>query len=381
MIYLDSASTALLRPPEVGEAVGEAIRSLASASRGSYPAASDAARLVHDTRSLLAELFGAAGPECVAFTANATAALNIVLKGLLEKGDAVLTTVLEHNSVLRPLYELEEKGIKTYILAADSQGMPDYGQIEQMLKNKPRIAAVVTTHASNLTGNLVDLARLGRLCEKYHRLLLVDVSQTAGVFPIHMERQHIDALCFSGHKWLFGPQGTGGICVRPGLSIRALLSGDSRIQPFERQHPAVMPEHLEAGSLNVHALAGLRAGLRYIQSVGLDNLRQSELGLARRFYEMVRNLVGVRIYGNFMTELRIPIVSLNIQDNPSGLVSDMLSVEYDICTRPGGHSAPLMHKHFGTERQGMVRFSFSYFNTMQEVERAVVAVRHMAARM
>ena len=379
MIYLDSAATSFMRPDTVAEAVCQAIHGLASPGRGTYPASLDAARLVYETREKAAALFSAEGPECVAFASNATEALNIALKGLFVSGDCILTTVLEHNSVLRPLYELERRGIRNFILEADERGCVCYDQMEKTLIHNPRIAAVITTHASNLTGNLVDLTRIGKICAKHHRLFLVDASQTAGVFPIHMQRQHIDVLCFTGHKGLMGPQGTGGICVRHGLQLRELKSGGSGSQTFSTHHPALMPEHLEAGTMNVHGLAGLKSGLDYLQEEGMDNIRRRELRLARRFYEMVHEIPGVTVYGDFTRELRAPIVSLNIADLPSALVSDMLSVQYDICTRPGGHCAPLMHRHFGTEKQGMVRFSFSHFNTPSEIERAAWAVRKIAA--
>ena len=379
MIYLDSAATSLLRPDTVAEAVCKAIRELGSVSRGSYPAALEAARLVYHTRQLVAELFHAAGPECVAFTANATEALNIVLQGLFSAGDVVLTTVLEHNSVLRPLYRLESQGIHSILQDADAQGNVDYEQLAQILHSNPRIAAVVTTHASNLTGNRVDLARIGALCAKEQRLFIVDVSQTAGSMMIDMQQQHIDVLCFTGHKGLLGPQGTGGICVRPGLQIRSFKAGGSGIQTFSRVQPEQMPEHLEAGTMNVHGLAGLRAGLLYLRETGLEAIRQQELALMRRFYELVRDVPRVNVYGDFSQAERAPIVSLNIGTVPSGTIADRLSTQYGICTRPGGHCAPLMHRHFGTEQQGMVRFSFSSFNTMAEIERAAAAVRQLAA--
>lgn len=378
MMYFDSAATSLLRPPAVAAAVAEAINSMGNSSRGAYEVSLAAARTVYETRELIAGLFHAADADCVAFTANVTEALNIAIKGLFQPGDGVVTTVLEHNSVLRPLYEEELRGIRLFFVKADACGRPDYAAIERLLAEEPCVRAVVTTHASNLTGNLVDIERIGSLCARFKKLYILDAAQTAGVFPIDMEAQHLDIVCFTGHKSLLGPQGTGGLCVRPGLELRTWKSGGSGIQTFSHTHPEVMPVHLEAGTINAHGIAGLRAGLLFLQETGLDKIRAHELQLARRFYEGVCRLPGVRVYGDFSTQLRAPVVSLNIGEEASGTISDLLSTEYDICTRSGGHCAPLMHEHFGTRQQGMVRFSFSYFNTEEEIMEGIRAVRELA---
>jgi cysteine desulfurase family protein len=378
MIYLDSAATSFHRPESVATAVYEAINSLGNSSRGAHGAALAAARLVYETRELVAGLFHAPDADCVAFCANVTEALNIAIKGIFSPGDGVVTGSLEHNSVLRPLYEQEACGVKLFILSADAAGRPDYEAMEQLFAEEASIRAVVSTHASNLTGNLVDIGRIGQLCHRYGKLFILDTAQTAGVFPIDMQKQHIDIVCFTGHKALLGPQGTGGICVRPGLRLRTWKSGGSGIQTFSHMHPEAMPTHLEAGTLNAHGLAGLRAGLLYLQQMGIDSVRSEVLRLARQFYQGVQDISGVKVYGDFSTEYRAPIVSLNIRDEASGSVSDNLSTEYDICTRPGGHCAPLMHKHFCTVEQGMVRFSFSHFNTTKEIETAICAVRRLA---
>ena len=243
---------------------------------------------------------------------------------------------------------------------------------------QPDVKAMVVTHASNLTGNLVDIERLGARCHACGKLFIVDAAQTAGVFPVSMKKQHIDVLCFTGHKSLLGPQGTGGLCLRTGLKLRTWKSGGSGIQTFSRTQPETMPVCLEAGTLNAHGLAGLHAGLLYLRDTGLAVIRRHEQQLARRFYEGVCQIPGVRVYGDFSVQERAPIVSLNIGDEASGSISDALSQDYGICTRPGGHCAPLMHLHFGTRTQGMVRFSFSYFNTMEEIDTAVRAVRELA---
>ena len=231
------------------------------------------------------------------------------------------------------------------------------------------------THASNLTGNCQNLAMVGAWCRQAGALFIVDASQTAGVFPIDMERDRIDVLCFTGHKGLMGPQGTGGLCVREGLVIRPLLSGGSGIRTFEKTHPSQMPTALEAGTLNGHGIAGLRAALYYIKEQGMDQLRKWEQFLMKRFYEQVREIPDIRIYGDFSQKNRAPIVSLNLGDEDSAAVSDYLSQEYGIAVRPGGHCAPLMHLALGTKEQGAVRFSFSHFNTEEHIDTAVRALR------
>ena len=390
MIYLDSAATSFYRPPQVAEAVAEAIRSIGNCSRGVHREALAGARIVFETRQLIAQLFHAPGPEQVAFTANATQSLNIAVKGLIAPGDRVVTTVLEHNSVLRPLYEMEKMGAELIVVGcerekgdsrennniertAQTAGRLDLEALKEAIT--PGTRAVVMTHASNLTGNCQNLSMVGAWCRQAGALFIVDASQTAGVFPIDMERDRIDVLCFTGHKGLMGPQGTGGLCVREGLVIRPLLSGGSGIRTFEKTHPSQMPTALEAGTLNGHGIAGLRAALYYIKEQGMDQLRKREQFLMKRFYEQVREIPDIRIYGDFSQKNRAPIVSLNLGDEDSAAVSDYLSQEYGIAVRPGGHCAPLMHLALGTKEQGAVRFSFSHFNTEEHIDTAVRALR------
>ena len=390
MIYLDSAATSFYRPPQVAEAVSEAIRSIGNCSRGVHREALAGARIVFETRQLIAQLFHAPGPEQVAFTANATESLNIAVKGLIAPGDRVVTTVLEHNSVLRPLYEMEKMGAELIVVGcerekgdsrennniertAQTAGRLDLEALKEAIT--PGTRAVVMTHDSNLTGNCQNLAMVGAWCRQAGALFIVDASQTAGVFPVDMERDRIDVLCFTGHKGLMGPQGTGGLCVREGLVIRPLLSGGSGIRTFEKTHPSQMPTALEAGTLNGHGIAGLRAALYYIKEQGMDQLRKREQFLMKRFYEQVREIPDIRIYGDFSQKNRAPIVSLNLGDEDSAAVSDYLSQEYGIAVRPGGHCAPLMHLALGTKEQGAVRFSFSHFNTEEHIDTAVRALR------
>lgn len=381
MIYLDNAATSYYRPDTVADAVAQAIRTMGNCSRGTYETALTSARTVYETRELLSQLFHGDGPEQVAFTANSTESLNMAIKGVLEPGDRVVTTVLEHNSVLRPLYEMEQQGVELVMAGCekeegtreDCRGVLDYDAMKAAIT--PGTKAVVCTHASNLTGNLTDIGRIGRWCREAGALFIVDASQTAGVCSIDMERDYIDILCFTGHKGLMGPQGTGGLCVRKEVSIRPLLSGGSGIMTYSKTHPDIMPTALEAGTLNVHGLAGLRAALMYIHETGTQVIHEKEMQLMRRFYSQVKSIPGIHIYGDFDQERRAAVVALNLGDEDSGAVSDYLAQEHGIYTRSGGHCAPLMHEALGTREQGAVRFSFSHFNTEEDADAAAEALR------
>lgn len=376
MIYMDNAATTIHKPEEVRAAVMAAFGTMGNAGRGASVPALDASRIIYGTREKLARLFHAGDPRRIAFTANSTESLNIALKGLFSRGDHVITTVLEHNSVLRPLYECRENGVKLTVLGCDGKGRISYEEMEAAIQTDTK--AVVCTHASNLTGNMTDLERVGAMAKWHGLLFVVDASQTAGVWPIDVEKMQIDVLCFTGHKSLLGPQGTGGVYVREGVQIRPLLSGGSGIDTYNEKHPAEMPAALEAGTLNGHGIAGLGAALSWIEKTGMDRIRQRELSLMRRFYDGVFRIPGVMVYGDFETEKRAPVVSLNILDYDSSEVSDELSAVYGIVSRPGAHCAPLMHRALGTVEQGAVRFSFSFFNTEEEVDLAADAVRELA---
>ncbi|MDY5986201.1 MAG: aminotransferase class V-fold PLP-dependent enzyme [Lachnoclostridium sp.] len=376
MIYLDNAATTMHKPQEVIDAVVEAMSSMGNAGRGAHGAALSASRIIYDTREKLCKMFGGTSPKQVVFTSNSTESLNIAIKGLIEPGDHVVTTMMEHNSVLRPLYELQEKGAELTIVKSDSRGVTDYADIEAAIRSDTK--AIVCTNGSNLSGNLVDLKRVGEIAKRHGVLFIVDASQTAGVFPIDVQEMNIDVLCFTGHKSLMGPQGTGGMYVREGLAIRPLKSGGSGVQTYSKTHPTDMPTALEAGTLNGHGIAGLHAALEVIERTGMDHIREKEQDLMWRFYEGVKDIPGVKVYGDFSSKNRCPIVTLNIGDYDSSEVSDELLTEYNISTRPGAHCAPLMHEALGTVEQGAVRFSFSHYNTEEEVDTAIEAIRELA---
>lgn len=377
MIYLDNAATTLHKPPQVMEAVLHAMITMGNAARGAHGGALEASRTVFGTREKLARLFSCRRADHVVFTANSTEALNIAINGTIHRGDHVISTDCEHNSVLRPLYRLEEeRDVELDFVPADRQGRVDYSDFERLMR--PNTRAVVCTHCSNLTGNIMDLARISDIAHRHGALLLVDASQTAGTVPIHMEALGVDVLCFTGHKGLMGPQGTGGLCIRPGVEIAPWKVGGSGVHSYDRHQPMEYPTRLEAGTLNSHGIAGLSAALDVILERGVEDIQRAEHALMQRFYEGVRDIPGVTVYGDFSAPERCAIVALNIRDYDSSAVSDELTVTYGIATRPGAHCAPRMHKALGTTEQGAVRFSFSCYNTEQEVDAAIAAVRAIA---
>lgn len=376
MMYFDNAATSFQKPPEVQKAVYRAFSTVGNAGRGAHAPTLQAARLVYETRERLAGLFHAENPSRIAFTSNATEALNTAIMGLFSNGDHILTTECEHNSVLRPLYLLEKQGVEVTFIHADNKGCLCYEEMEEKCRENTR--AVVITHASNLTGNVTDLERVAAFTKKHGLLLIVDASQTAGILPIDVQRMGIDVLCFTGHKGLLGPQGTGGIYVREGVSVRPLKVGGSGIHSYAKEHPSEMPTALEAGTVNAHGIAGLCASLSYLERTGIENIYQKERMLANRFVKGIRDIENVRLYGDFDAQTRAAIVSLNIGEEDSASVSDWLWEDYEICVRAGAHCAPLMHRALGTEEQGAVRFSFSHYNTVQEIDCAIEAVRTLA---
>lgn len=377
MIYLDNAATTLHKPPQVAEAVLHAMTTMGNAARGAHSGALEASRTVFGTREKLARLFACQRADHVVFTANSTEALNIAISGLIHKGDHVISTDCEHNSVLRPLYRLEEeRGVALDFVPADRRGLVDYADFERLMR--PDTRAVVCTHCSNLTGNILDIGRIAGIAHSRGALLIVDASQTAGTVPIDMQALGVDVLCFTGHKGLMGPQGTGGLCIRPDVEIDPWKVGGSGVHSYDRHQPREYPTRLEAGTLNSHGIAGLSAALDVILERGVADIQRAEHALMQHFYDGVRGISGVTVYGDFSAPERGAIVALNIRDYDSSAVSDELAVTYGIATRPGAHCAPRMHAALGTTEQGAVRFSFSCYNTEQEVDAAIAAVRAIA---
>lgn len=393
MIYLDNAATSLQKPKEVEEAMIRALHTMGNPGRGAHDATLQAGRCVYQVREQLEQLFHAEGAECIAFTSNATEALNTAIQGLFQKGDHVITTVCEHNSVLRPLYRLQNQGVEVSFLSANEQGLLDYDKLPALIKENTK--AVIVTHASNLTGNITDLERIRKeiLQVKMRRekmnetvntgrgrelLFVVDGSQTAGILPIDVQKMGIDVFCFTGHKGLLGPQGTGGLYVRPGVTINPLKVGGSGIHSFDHEHPAAMPEHLEAGTLNVHGIAGLGGALHYLNEIGIEAIIQREQALIKRLEDQIRDLPGIHLYGNPDPSKRVGILSFNMGDEDSAYVADWLFEEHGIAVRAGAHCAPLMHETLGTAKQGAVRISVSHKNTEEEMDATAKALTELS---
>lgn len=379
MIYLDNAATTMVKPPEVGEAVAAAMGAFGGVGRGVHGASVAAAMGVYQTRAALARLFGAPSAARVAFASNATEALNTAIDGLLRSGDHAITTAASHNSVLRPLYRLrDEGGVTCDVAPIGTDGSLDLNRVEALFRPETRL--LVVGHASNLTGDIYNLEALARLAHDHGALLVVDAAQTAGCVPISMEREGIDVLCFTGHKGLYGPQGTGGLVVAEGVEIAPLKVGGSGTHSYDEHHPTAMPDRLEAGTLNGHGIAGLGAGVTWLEKVGVEAIGAHERNLVRRFEELVRPIPGVRLYGGCV-ERRTGIVALNVGDCDSGAVAAELDQACGICTRAGAHCAPLMHRALGTQDQGAVRFSFSWFTTEEDVVMAAGALARVASKL
>ncbi len=369
MPYFDNAATTLQKPPAVARAVLQAMETFGNPSRSAHRAALAAAHAILEARQELAAYLGAPGPDHVIFTKNATEALNIAIQAI---PGHIVTSEGEHNSVLRPVFQ---KGTHS-LVPADSLGRIDAEAVLEACKKGT--AGVVLAHASNLTGNPVDIARIGRFCQENGIFFVVDAAQTAGLLPLDMEAMGIDALCFTGHKSLYGPQGTGGLCLSNRFLPAPLLTGGSGSRSFSPIHPDFLPDRLEAGTLNGHGIAGLLAGLRYLQAAGEEPYRTVN-HLAELFLQLAGQIPGAELYGDFTLPGRAPVVSLNLRGYDSAELSAELSDRYDIATRSGAHCAPLLHQRFGTKQRGAVRFSFSHFNTEEEIRQAAKALATLAA--
>lgn len=371
MIYLDNAATSLPKPDGVIQAVEAALRGFGNPARGAHGPSLEAARTVYRARAKLCALFGAPSPSRVVFTPNITQALNMAL-GVYGAGDHVITTVFEHNSVLRPLHRC---GAEISFLAPDSGFRWEYARFEEAIR--PETVAVVATHASNVTGDMLDIARIGTICRDRGVRFIVDTAQTAGIFPIDMREMHIDILCFTGHKALLGPQGIGGLCLAEDVALPALVVGGTGSDSFSPEQPSDLPTALEAGTLNGPGIAGLLAGLEYIEKWGMDTLREQEMRLAWAFTAALAKEKRIVLYGDHAAE-RAPVVALNIRGLDAAEVAARLYEEYGVCVRAGAHCAPRTHAFLGTRESGAVRFSFSCLNTMEEARTAAEAVLALA---
>lgn len=375
MIYFDNAATTYPKPEVVYQAMDQCMRNYcANPGRSGHKLSLEAGRVILEARELLAELFHARKPDNVIFGLNATDASNTALKGILKKGDHVITTSMEHNSILRPLKELEKAGVETTIINCSPWGELELLSVQKAIKANTRL--IVTTHASNVTGTMMPVEELGQLAKENNLLYFVDSAQTAGAYDIDVQKLNIDVLMFTGHKGLMGPQGVGGFYIKDGIELRQMKEGGTGSMSESLLQPTVLPDRYESGTPNTPGIAGLLAGLKFIKEVGMDTIRHHEEQLTKYFLQNIEKISGIIVYGhNNKNKSYAPVVALNVVGKSSSEVSFLLDREYDIATRPGLHCAPLAHKTLGTLDGGAVRFSFGYFNTKEEIDKVLDALK------
>ncbi|OOB79022.1 MAG: hypothetical protein BEN19_08235 [Epulopiscium sp. Nuni2H_MBin003] len=371
MIYFDNAATTI-KPPCVIEAVSTALATLTNANRGVNTSSMCANRAIYETRNKLAKMFNVSSPTLVIFTSGATQSLNMAILGTLKKGDHVITTNLEHNSVLRPLYYMKKKGVNLSIIKCNNNYTIDIDAVLSHIKSNTKM--LVISHASNTLGVVQNLEHIGRICKEYSIKLVVDAAQTAGIISIDMQKMNIDALCLSAHKSLLAPQGLGILALSKNININPISFGGTGTHTFEQTMNIGLPESLEAGTQNGHAIVGLSAALDYINEHKIEKLYNKAHDLAKYFEQELAKIPNVIIYTN-QSVLSTPVVTFNVMGSSAVDISFLLSKDYDIITRAGGLCAPLVHHMLDTTDKGIIRFSFSHNNTKQEVDIALEALK------
>ncbi len=374
-IYLDYGATSAIKPPHVKEAIDEYFASImANPGRGGYGPSLQMGRLVFDTRMKLMTLFSAKEPENVIFTSNITHSMNMVLRGLLRRGDHVITTSMEHNSVISPLKAMEEEGLITLtIIKANEEGFV-IGPIAPYIKENT--ALIIMTHGSNVTGAVMPIRQLFKEAKEKGIITVLDSAQTAGILPIHMEEDSIDVLCFTGHKGLLGPTGIGGIIIQDEVAkkMKPLTVGGTGSNSHLLMQPSFLPDKLEAGTLNTLSIAGLHGSLTYLEEVGIDTLYQHEKKLLTRLREGLAAIPGITCHGPLDKDQQVAVLSITADGMDCGELSAILATDYGIMTRPGLHCAPLAHDTIGTMPYGTLRFSIGPFNTMEEIEYTITSM-------
>ena len=379
ILYFDNAATSWPKPEEIQAAMNRYIREIGgSPGRSGHRLSIEAGRVILDAREAVALLFGVDDPSRVVFTKNATEALNIALRGLLNAGDHVITSSMEHNSVMRPLRALEEDGVAVSVIPCSVRGELDPTAISPAIR--PNTRAIILTHASNVTGTILPIGEAGLIAREHGLILIVDAAQTAGVQPICVDEMGIDLLAFTGHKSLFGPPGTGGLYIRRGLEaqIRPLMTGGTGSRSEFEEQPLFLPDKFEAGTPNTIGLAGLAAGVSWILARGVDAIRAREEALAGRFTRGLMEIPGIDLYGPSGPSRRTSIVSFNIAGLMPSEAAQELDERFAIMSRPGLHCAPAAHRTIGTFPKGTIRFGFGVFNTEAEIDAALEAVRALA---
>lgn len=379
-IYLDNAATSWPKPPEVIAAMQEFLNhDSGNPGRAGYALSIAAARSIYTTRELIADLFHFPDPLRVIFTANATGAINLALFGLLKSGDQVITTAIEHNAVMRPLRELEQQGIQITIIPCSLEGLIDLAELQRQITNKTKL--VIINHGSNVIGTVQPLAEISQIVHQTNAFFMVDAAQTAGTFPIDMQKLDIDLLAFTGHKGLYGPTGTGGLIISSRIdtkSVKPLYYGGTGSLSESEQQPEYLPDKFESGTLNGVGLAGLAAGIRFVLNQGIEYIHFHELNLIQMLIEGLSALPNVKIYGMNRTANRIGVISLTINNQSVSDIGLKLEEDYGISARVGLHCAPVAHKTIGTFPNGTVRFAPSIYTTKEDIVAAIEAIRTIA---
>ncbi|HGJ65301.1 TPA: aminotransferase class V-fold PLP-dependent enzyme [bacterium] len=377
MIYLDNSATSRPKPPEVIQAMNDFLNNVcANSGRSGHRLAIQASRIVYDTREVLAQLFNISDPLQIVFTMNATESINLALLGLLQGGDHVITSSIEHNSVMRPLRMLESHGVELSVIKCSKTGFIDPDDVKKQIKKNTKMIAL--NHASNVTGSIQPAKEIGKIARENEIIFILDSAQTAGNYPIDVEDMNIDLLAFTGHKSLCGPQGTGGLYIRKGINLKPIKFGGTGSQSDEEFQPDFMPDRYESGTLNLVGIAGLGAGVRFIIRKGIDSIRKKECELTQMMIDGLLSIHNVSVYGDHNAEHRVGVISFNIEGLLSSESALILEDEFDILCRSGLHCAPSAHKTIDTFPEGTIRFSLGIFSTKDDVIESVNAVRKIA---
>ncbi|CAH2215350.1 aminotransferase class V-fold PLP-dependent enzyme [Tepidibacter aestuarii] len=380
MIYLDNAATTFPKPDKVYEEVLNCMKNYgANPGRAGHKLALEAGRTIYETRENICKLFNIDNPMNVVFTNNATDSLNLAIKGFVNEGDHIITTSMEHNSVIRPIKALEKIGVTNTIVKCNEFGELDVSDIKNAIKENTKL--IVTTHASNVCGTLVDIEKVGKIAREMNIAYLVDASQTAGIYNIDVKNMNIDMLALPGHKGLLGPQGTGILYVREGISLNQLKEGGTGSKSEELTQPNIVPDKYESGTPNTPGIAGLNAGIEFILKEGIDNIRKHEEELTHYFLNELSLIPIIKVYGTKDAKKQASVISINIGSQDSSEVSFILDSIFNIATRSGLHCGPLAHKTMNTLEQGTVRFSIGYFNTKDDIDKAVKALKSIVDEM
>lgn len=377
MIYLDNAATSFPKPETVIREMNKCMLEYgANPGRSGHRLAIEASRAVYNTREQLCHLFNIENPMQIVFTMNATDSLNLGLKGFLKQGDHVIATSMEHNSVARPLTALKERGVETTYVNCDSKGGINPEGVRKAIRKNT--ALIVSTHASNVVGTIMPVKEIGLIAKAEGIPYMVDASQSAGVIDIDVKEMNISMLAFPGHKGLMGPQGVGGLYISEEMELVQLKEGGTGSNSEYLVQPDIVPDRYESGTPNTVGIAGLGEGVRFILETGINNIRRHEEELTKRMLQGFGGIKGVKIYGPIDEKKQTAVISINVGGMDSTEVSYILDSEFDIATRAGLHCSPLAHKTLGTLEQGTVRFSLGYFNTPEDIDKAVQAVESIA---